>query len=493
MDPAIRAARSRAARHELWRRGELWRLYYDRNQLADHRLLWSRPDEDFVLDVSRQTGKSWFLLVDANAFAIRNPGVRMPYASLTQKSILEIIQPAMDRLADDAPEDVRPRFDRQRIAWEWPVGRGSYMPAAGTDNKHYTALRGPAAHRIYKDEVGFFEDPTEVDAVLSPQTVTTRGITIEASTPPVSPGHPWTKRCEVMKAAGRYVHRTIWEHGRMGKAQIEAFLRREALKYGLSFDEFLQSTTYKREYLAQHVVDETRAVVPMWQYAEKDCVAALPRPRWFYPTVGLDFGFRDGLAATFGYWDYARAANVVEDELLLFGKADDKMLAKFAEAIRAKERELWPVTLPKPFTEAVRTPWGSWAPYGRWGDNDLLVINELGASYGLGIQPTRKDDKELQLSAMNTLIATRRFFVHPRCRNLRTQLATTIWNKQRTSYERDSNGHGDVLDAELYRFRNLPRNANPEPPFWDADPAKQWIPAHDERTEEEQALAGAFS
>ena len=60
----------------------MWRIYFDRNQLADRAKLWSRPDEDFVLDVSRQTGKSWFLLVDANCFAIRNPGVRMPYASL---------------------------------------------------------------------------------------------------------------------------------------------------------------------------------------------------------------------------------------------------------------------------------------------------------------------------------------------------------------------------------------------------------------------------
>jgi hypothetical protein len=493
VDPAIRAARNRAARHELWRQGEIWRIYFDRNQLADHHKLWSRPTEDFVLDVSRQTGKSWFMLVQANCFAIQHPGSRIPYASLTQKSIAEIVEPAMARLIDDAPKDAAPRHDRQRNAWEWPVGRGSYMIAAGTDNKHYTSLRGPAAHLIIKDEEGFFEDPMEVDAVLSPQTVTTGGITISGSTPPVSPGHPWTKRCEVMKAAGRYVHRTIWDHGRLTRAQVEQFLRREALKYGQSYEEFLNSTTYKREYLAQHIIDASRAVVPMWTDAADALVKEIPRPRWFYPTVGLDFGFRDGLAATFGYWHYGMAANVVEDEVLLFGKADDRMLEKFANAIRAKLRELWPATMPKPYTEATRTAWGSWAPFGLWGDNDLLVINELGANYGLNIQPTRKDDKELQLNEMNRLVNSRRFYVHPRCKNLRTQLATTIWNKQRTSYERDSNGHGDVLDAELYRFRNLPRNANPEPPFWDADPRKQWIPEHDEKSEDEQALSGAFS
>lgn len=490
MDPAIRAARSRAARHELWRCGETWRHYFDRNQKADHRLLWSRPSEDFVLDVSRQTGKSFFLWIEGQDFSLKHPKSRIPYASLTQKSIREIIEPTVSRLMDDAPKDCRAVYDSQSCTWEFP--NGSRIVAAGTDNKHYTALRGPAAHLIIKDEAGFFEDPVEVDAVLSPQTVTTHGITLEGSTPSVTPGHPWTRRCETMKAAGRYVHRTIWEHARLTKPQIEAFLAREALKYGLTYEEFVKSTMYKREYLAQHIVDEARAVVPTWTAAESRLVAELPRPRWFYPCEGLDFGFRDGLAATFGYWDFKRAASVTEGEVLLFGKPDKKMLSEFAESIRKMERQLWPVTMPKPYPEAVQTPWGSWAPFGRWGDNDLLVINELGGSYGLSVQPTKKDDKELQINNLNVLVSSGKYYVHPRCKHLRTQLATTIWNKQRTSYERSADGHGDVLDADLYKLRNLPRNANPEPPFWDANPAKQWIPDV-ERSEEEEALAGAFN
>jgi hypothetical protein len=491
VDPAIRAARSRAARHELWRRGEIWRIYFDRNQLADHHKLWSRPTENFCLDVSRQTGKSWFMLVEANCFAIKNPGSRIPYASLTQKSILEIVEPAMDRLIEDAPKDVAPRHDRQRNAWEWPVGSGSVMPAAGTDNKHYTALRGSAAHLIIKDEAGFFEDPAEVDAVLSPQTLTTEGITISGSTPPISPGHPWSKYCEAMKAIGRHVHRTIWEHGRLNHAQIEQYLRKVMLEAGYTnYDEFLKSTTYKREYLAQHVVDEMRAVVPEWTAQASTLTQDVPRPRWFYPGVGFDVGWRDGMAGIFGYWHFAKAAAVIEDEMLLFNVTTPRV----AQELRAVEQRWLPRTMPKPFVEAVLTPWGSWRPYGRWMDPSAkLTLNDLAAHDGLDFQPSRSDEKELQINELRKLVNSGRLLIHPRCKRLIAQLAVTIWNKQRTSYERTQDGHGDLIDALVYFLRNLPRNVNPEPPFWDADPRTQWIPEHDERSEEEAALAGAFS
>jgi hypothetical protein len=491
VDPAIRAARSRAARHELWRRGEIWRIYFDRNQLADHHKLWSRPAENFCLDVSRQTGKSWFMLVEANCFAIQHPGSRIPYASLTQKSILEIIEPAMARLIEDAPKDVAPRHDKQRNAWEWPVGRGSYMVAAGTDNKHYTSLRGSAAHLIIKDEAGFFEDPAEVDAVLSPQTLTTGGITISGSTPPVSPGHPWTKYCLAMRAAGRHVHRTIWEHGRLSRAQIEQYLRKVMLEAGFAdYAAFLESSTYKREYLAMHVVDETRAVVPEWTMAAPKLTQDVPRPRWFYPGVGFDVGWRDGMAGVFGYWHFAKAAAVVEDEMLLFNVTTPRV----AQELRRVEQRWLPKTMPKPYTEATHTPWGSWRPFARWMDPSAkLTLNDLAAHDGLDFTPTRNDEKELQINELRKLVNSGRLLINPKCERLISQLGSTIWNKQRSSYERTEDGHGDLIDALVYFLRNLPRNVNPEPPFWDADPRKQWIPEHDERSEEEQALSGAFS
>jgi hypothetical protein len=483
--PEYRRALRVLSRRELWRRGDLTYLL-DTNQLADYRAIWSRPSDDYVLDVARQTGKSWLLVVTAFEYALRHPGAQIKYASLTQKSIAEIVEPVAQQILEDCPADLAPKYDAQRAIWRFT--NGSRITAAGTDNKHYTALRGPRAHLIIKDEAAFFDDPEEVDAVLSPQRMTTKGIIIEASTPPVSPGHPFTRRCATAKAEGRYSHRTIWEHARMTRDEVVAFLRKEATLRGYTYEDFLSSSVYRREYLAEHVIDESRAVVRNWTRAAPSQVVELPRPRWFFPCVGFDVGWRDGMGAVFGYWDYARAAAVIEHEVLLFNSTTPMV----AKAIRETEREWLPASMPKPYAEATPAQHGGWRPQSRWMDNALLTLNDLAAHDGLEFQPTRKDGKELRVNELNRLVDSGRLYIHPRCRHLQAQLATTTWNKQRTSYERTKEGHGDLLDALLYLLRNLPRNVNPEPPFWEADPQRQWIPQEPGRSQEEDALAGAF-
>lgn len=491
MGPDERRGLRAEARRQLWRQGDL-RYLLDRNQLADYESIWSKPGEDYVLDVSRQTGKSYLCCVMAAEYGLKHPGAQIKYASLTQKSIGEIVEPILDQILQDCPEDLRPKFDRQTNVWRFP--NGSRMTAAGTDNKHYTALRGPRAHLIIKDEAGFFSDPEEVDAVLSPQRMTTGGIIIEASTPPITPDHPFTTRAASAKAAGRYSHRTIWDHARMTQDEIRAFLEKEAKLRGLSFEEFKGTSVYKREFLATHVIDESRAVVPEWHSRSEALVAAVPRPRWFYPCEGFDLGFRDGMGVVFGYWDFKRAAAIIEDEVLVFGtKAmDQSALGRVASEIRAKEKELWGIShIPPPFVECKREPHGAWSVFGRWADNDLLAINELAANYGVHFQPTRKDDKELQVNELRRLVASGKLLIHPRCKRLQAQLATTIWNKQRTSYERTHDGHGDLLDALVYFLRNLPRQLDPAPAFWDKDEATHFLP-EEKPSGEARELINAF-
>ena len=61
------------------------------------------------------------------------------------------------------------------------------------------------------------------------------------------------------------------------------------------------------------------------------------------------------------------------------------------------------------------------------------------------------------------------FKVHTRCKRLREQLATTIWNRQRTEWERTAKDHGDLVDNAVYLNRNAPWNRDPAPPA-KADP-----------------------
>ena len=476
-----------AVKAELWHRGDLsWLL--DKNQLADRASIWSKPTEDYVLDVSRQTGKSWLCAVLAIEHCLTTPAAQVKYASKTQKSVRSIIEPLFKEILRTCPDELRPRYNEQQGFYDFPSTEAR-ITVAGTDGGHYENLRGQRATLIIKDEAGFFDNPHEVDAVLSPQRLTTNGIIIEASTPPETPGHPFTPRAMSARAAGRYSHRTIYEHARMTHAQVEAFLAKEASLRGLSLNEFKATSTFKREYLAEHVVDEARAVVPEWTSREPSLLVAVARPRWAEHYVGLDVGFRDGMAAVFAYWDFARASLVVEDELLLFGVTTPQV----AQAIREKEAALWPTSMPQPFREAGATNWGAWAPFRRIADNDLQLINDLTLVAGIEFTATRKDDKELQVNHLRTMVAAGKVLIPPRCQRLAKQLRETIWNKQRSSYERTQDGHGDLIDALVYLLRNVAKERNPVPPFWDADPRKQWIPEHSDLDEDQETLRGIFS
>ena len=176
---------------EAWIRGDTtWLL--DDDQLAQHDALWSGQG-DYYACISRQRGKTWWAVAECIMYAMRNPGAQIKYASLTHKSVRAIIGPVLREQLATCPAELRPTEDTQHGEWRWP--NGSVLTCAGVDNQHYTALRGTKAHLVIKDEAGFFADYDSVDAVLSPQLLTTRaqgGRCLEISTPP-----PPVKRLEL--------------------------------------------------------------------------------------------------------------------------------------------------------------------------------------------------------------------------------------------------------------------------------------------------------
>jgi len=106
--------------------------------------------------------------------------------------------------------------------------------------------------------------------------------------------------------------------------------------------------------------------------------------------------------------------------------------------------------------------WGNESPYLRISDNNLQTIADIN-QHGLTFVPTRKDDKELQVNNLREWVRGYKIFIHPRCRRLIAQLASTVWNKNRTSYERNTEGHGDLLDSLVYLVRNVRRDRDPRP------------------------------
>lgn len=461
------------AKAKAWEMGEPWFLL-DPNQMAQHRALWASPDE-YVACISRQSGKSWWAVVECVALALRRPGASIKYAASTQKAVRAIIEPLLREILTSCPAHLQPAYNEQRGVWTWP--NGSELTVAGVDGGHYENLRGTKAHLIVRDEAAFFaaSDWDSIDAALGPQLLTTGGMSLMISTPPENPAHPFRQRFLAAQSAGRGIKRTLYDHPRLTEQERERFIQREASARGMSAEDFRASTYFRREYLCEFVTEESRAAIPGWnEERHRALVVERQRPAHFDGYMGLDFGLGDPHGVLLGYLDFVRSVFVVEYEWTK-AQANTKVLADEIKALELKafgstlfEGTLygakdWGQDLPDLLKQAVseRAPR---QPYLRIGDNDPLVIADLIQLHGVAVLPTRKDNKALAMNEVDMLIRAGRIEIHPRCTNLIRQLYTGVWNKARTDWERTPTDHFDLGDCLAYIVRNVRWHKDPRPP-----------------------------
>jgi hypothetical protein len=515
----------REARAELWRRREVWpllELYLDAHQLEDIRRFMEGGDAvrgrlpqstqgqtaDWCDDISRQRGKSWKWTVFAVVWCHCHPGQAVKYLAQYGTSVRGIIAPTIATLIEDMPREYRPKergpesIEQDKVDHKWhfphPHGGESVLHAAGANNQHYKALRGPWASLLIQDECGFYDDFEGVQRALRPMLITRKGVSVYATTPPESPAHPYETTCQALKAARRYVHRTIHEHPRLTAEEVDNILLGEARRLGLTLAQFKRTTYYRREFLCLHVTEETRAVVPEWNEVveEEDLPEGLtlgdrlkmevPSPTLRDTYTSADFGFtRHPSAVLFSEWHFDTGRLVVVDETPPLYRTRTDMLAK---AYREKCRELWPSSGPRPFLEAeqappdvdgktgeVRDPGGFWLPYMALGDKGGRggeVLTELAKEHGLAWTGALKEgDLEVMVNDLRRMVGAGKLVVHPRCAHLLKQLATGLWaDKQKTDFAEDSTGHLDHLAALVYLVRAVDRQRNPYPVGWGADP-----------------------
>lgn len=425
-----------------WRRGYLrWKL--DSNQKKAYDAIETAETGTFYVNKARRIGGSYLLCLRALEVCLRKPNAQVKYAAPTAKAVRKIIKPNVRKILHDCPDDIKPVWNS--LDMEYRFKNGSTISIAGCENQNYENLRGTEAEEIYMDEVGFIDDLIYIlDDVLSPQIQDTNGKIILCSTPPRSPGHESVKIAMDHKAAGRFWGCTVWDNPRRTKEQHIKYFKSKAEAKGMDVDEYFNTVTFKREYLGEFIADENYSVIPEWSKAlEEHIVRDVPPHKYRDTYVGLDVGWKDGMAGVFAWWDYKNQKLIVEDEYLVFKKTTDVVKA----GIRAKEIELW----------------DGKQPYLRVSDNNMQFIADLNRDGDMCFIPTQKDHKEVQINRIREWLRLRKIYINPRCKRLISQLASTTWNKTRTSYERTPDGHGDLLDALVYLVRNVRQSKNPYP------------------------------
>ena len=423
-----------------------------------------------VANCSRRIGKSTTGLIRASERCIRKPRAQVRYAAATGKELRKITIPIMRKLTEQAPAEVRPRWLQFDQVFEFP--NGSLIHMAGADAGNADALRGTESDLNEIEEAGNVADLDYlVRDILLPQTLTTLAPTFLIGTPPRTPAHDFASFAAQAEARNAYLRMTIDENTSINPRIREAYADEAGGE---------ASSTWRREYRCEFVVDEESAVVPEFTDDRASrIVQAAPQPTYEWPVVAMDVGFEDFHAILYGYWHFRQAKLVVQAEDVLSRATTDRIAA----TIKAREADLWGrMKIERPIY--------------RWSDTDLRLIADLSELHKLAVGPTEKDDKEAQVNALRMLVKDEKIIIDPSCRTLIRQLKTAVWKDNRKEFERTkTEGHFDCVDALIYMLRNAPRYENPYPSLPEGITDElHWIPAHmrNRTSEDAQTLGGLF-
>lgn len=420
-----------------WQVGNLDYLLHSGQKIMQKKINESKQ-KLFVVNVSRQFGKT-FLEVKMGcekARTTKNGVIKIATAYLTD--LEEFILPAFDKVLEDCPEDLKPKYNVQKSKFIFP-GTNAEIKLIGLDKKP-DGLRGNTVDQIQLDECGFIKDlDYQYKSVIVPSTTHRPNAKIMMiSTPPKSLDHPFALYCLKAKAQGNYHHATIYDNPMLTEEQIQEIID----VYGGT-----DSIEFRREYMAELITDKTKAIVPEWSQEFVKEIEETEFSRFYHRYVSMDIGFRDFTAVLFGQYVFKTGQIYIEDELD-FTEAEVRT-DKLQEAIKTKEQKIFGEINPK-----VRIA----------DNNNLNLLQDLSSIHGLHFAPTSKDSLHAMVNELRMWVKMKRVIIHPRCKMLIGNLENALWNDKRDEFARSLvYKHFDHLAALIYMIRNIDQVTNPIP------------------------------
>ena len=459
---------------KLWSLGLVsWKFH--ETQLAIYESINKSSGSTFVVNCSRQIGKSFFLCGYAIEYAMQHAGAKICYLAPTAKAVKKIIIPRIKEILLDCPRDLLPEYKVNDQVYKFK--NGSEIHIAGTDAERAENLRGQVFHLVICDEAGFMDKlDYVVSSILRPLTITVSGKIILSSTPPISPAHPFKTFADQAKLTGNYIKKTIHDNPLISD-KVKAQYMEEAGG--------VDSVSWRREFLAEFIIDEKQAVIP--EANEKKLLSMIKKivpyhpgiqpiegqliqPMFFDGYTVADLGYTDNTGILFGYWDFYNATLVIQDEAL-FNKPNSQIIKNI---IRQKESFLW----------------GEKKPYLRFCDGDPITISDLNTGAdGLAFSQTRNDELEASVNGVRLFVQDNKIVIDPRCVNLITQLQSAIWDSTRKKFARSADqGHYDLIAALIYMVRNIRRARNPFPANLGLDIEYMYLPPDAGKTKDNSNL-----
>ena len=450
---------------ERWLRGRLnYKLHA--GQMKIENAVNSSAHQLFVGELSRQFGKSYWLVKRALEAAFRKPRAKVKYATAFLTDLEEFILPAFELILEDCPKDLKPKYIAHKSKWRFPHN-GAEIKLVGLDRKP-NGLRGNAIDLIILDEAGFMARLDYIyKSVIIPATTHRPNCRILVfSTPPETPAHDFLDYVQKAEYEGGYLKLTIYDNPMVDETTIGRLMEESG---------GANSTTWRREYLCEHITDADLAIISDWK---EEFVEAIPRDDYYpfyHKYVNMDLGVKDQTAALFGYYDFLKAKYIIEDEFVISGP---KMNTNILQAcLKHKELQVWTYGYDFKFKdeeniqseeiEYVNKAWEQNQPkvFLRVADNNNpLLIQDLSYLHRIHFTPTDKGTLAEMVNATKILVRDEGIVVHPRCKQLKGALKYGVWDKHRREFAHSKiYGHFDALASLIYGVRNLNRSTNPIP------------------------------
>lgn len=457
----------------------------------------SSKNQLFVGECSRQFGKTIFEAILALEKAFSKPKAKVKIGTAFHTDLLEFIIPAFEVVMEDCPDDLRPVWKSQKSKFVIPHN-GSEIKLIGLDRKP-NGLRGTVIDLIILSEAGFIGNLHYLfKSVIIPATTHRPDCrVVMLSTPPETPAHNFLDYVQKAQIEGGHIKLTIYENPLLNQKTIERLMSESGGEH---------STTWRREYLCEHITDANLQIIADWK---KDYVLEMakePQHVHYHKYVAMDLGVRDHTAILFGYYDYLRAILVVEDEFIINGP---DMTTKILQGhIKRKELQVWSsdsrfnhlereMKLSEDHIRSIEHAWENNRPkvhYRISDNNNPLLLQDLSHMHALHFLPTDKGRLEEMVNTVRMLVRSAGLVVHPRCKSLAGCLEYGVWDKNRDKFAKsDVYGHFDALAALIYLVRNLNRSTNPIPPDFNYDRDNQILFRFRHESTTERSLKSAFS
>lgn len=409
----------------------------------------------FYIESTRRLGKSSFLLHLMIEQCIKRERSRWAFFAPVKDGLLDYIEPIMHETLKYCPEDLKPKFDKQRFMLNFK--NGSTLLFRGSNNQQHRVRRGLDLDGAGVDEGRDVDDLKDlVDSVIFPALFSSNGYMLISSTPADTFSHDLYHYRQLAEVEGWLFQCPMQEPAIQGgptamSLDPEDFPEERVAEWKR---ETQRDDVWEREYNCKWLIDSTRIAVPEWkpEYIKQS------KPDIFYQFyqhyVGIDWGSKDKTGITFATWNFRRAKLEVDGELTFSGT--EVRSDKIADAIRETKVKLWG------FDSEI---------YKMISDSaDPILINELNG-HGITCIPVYKEKSlEAMLNSFRLLVSAGKIEVSPNCPMVINNLKSAVWDKTRSKLDKDPFlGHFDHLMSLVYLTRGLVPNENPIPTDFGVD------------------------